>query len=876
MNSQQLQLWTCGLLLSCSVLLGAPTPVMAQQDDDQAIEEIVVHGIRYSQQQAIGIKRNAVGVVDAISADDMGRLPDKNAAESVDRLPGVSVSTDQGEGRFVIIRGVSASLNNLTINGISAGSPEADGGGRGSPLDVIGGDLLRGIEVIKTPTPDMDGQGIGGTVNVLTPSPFDSEQRSFGKVSLGVGDDEFSDNTPYSGTLSFGIRNSADTVGLLLSGSYSYRDYVARGIFQDDWWDVSSDSTDGSTTSEWIPERTKNNHYGLERKRTAFNANLEFRPDDARMYYVRAYYSLFEEDETRHRYEHWFNRNPFALDGLTGSSVGDRREMDYRTEQKDKRFANLAIGGEHSFGNDWTVDYGAQFNSNEQQEPNRKWEYRGGGYADSWVVDGRGIAIITADGQDLQDPSLLEFRRIRLQDNETTEKSQIVFANFQKDIEFGDKSGFLKFGAKYAGTERDNDGSQTRFNAGDVDWTLADFGHAGASFNNEVDGYQMPNIRFNWAAANEFFDSNINNTDFFELDVEDTFADEYDSDYLIDENIFAAYLMASIDLSDTTNIVFGARVENTDIDSTGYRRDEENLTVESLADKGDYTNVLPSVVLRWNATDNLVVRAAWTNAVGRPGFNQIANISNFFAEDVFGDLIGSVSVGNPSLEPHESMNLDLSVEYYTDNGGILSGAVFYKDIDNFIFGFSEECDTITGGDTSCEFEGVSYDVFTFSSVENAESASITGFEVNYQQPLTFLPAPFDGLGIGISGTLIDSEMRIRGRDFKQSLFEQPDWITSFMVYYQTDRFEATLAIDNSDRYLDDIVGDDGSEDLYKDGYGRLDFKANYTFNDRFNAFFEWQNINDEPLIEFQGDIRFRNTQIETYGQTFTLGVSADF
>ncbi len=866
------------LLFSCSVFLGSPTAVMAQDDADESgeIEEIVVHGIRYSQELAIGVKRNAIGVVDAISADDMGRLPDKNAAESVDRLPGVSVTTDQGEGRYVVIRGVSASLNNLTINGVSAGSPESDGGGRAAPLDVVGGDMLNGIEVIKTPTSDMDGQGIGGTVNVKTPSPFDKEERMFGSFSTTIGSDDFSDNTPWSANGTFAIKNSSDTVGLLVSATYSYRDYVARGIFQDDWRDIDGESSDGSTTTDWIPERTKNNNYELERKRTGLSANLEFRPTDSSKYYVRAYYSLFEEDELRLRYEHFFTRDPFDIDGLTGSSVGNRREQDLREEQKDKQFANFSLGGENVVGNDWTIDYGVQFNTNEQEEPNRKWEFRGNGYEDSWDIDSRGIAAITSTGQDPQDPSFLTFLRFRSQDNRTTEDAAIAFLNFQKDIEFGSKPGFVKFGAKYGATERDNDASQIRYNLGDTDWTMADFDHAGPAFSNEVDGYLMPNLGFNWAAANDFYDNNVNNTDYFEFDEEDTFVNDFDSDYLIDETVIAGYLMASVDLSDTTNVTFGVRVEQTDVDSSGFRRDEDNLTAELLTETADYTNVLPSLIFRWNATDNLVVRAAYTTAIGRPGFNQIANTSEFFSEDILGESFGAISVGNPALEPHESVNLDLSVEYYTESGGLLSGALFYKDIDNFIFGYSDQCDSINGDDPTCEFEGITYDVFTFSSVENAESASITGFEVNYQQPLTFLPGLWSGLGIGISGTIIESEMQIRGRDFEQSLLEQPDWITSFMVYYQTERFEATLAIDDSDRYLDGISGDDGTEDSYKDGYGRLDFKASYDFSDNYTVFVEWQNINDEPLIEFQSDVRNRNTQIETYGQTYTLGVSARF
>ena len=123
---------------------------------------------------------------------------------------------------------------------------------------------------------------------------------------------------------------------------------------------------------------------------------------------------------------------------------------------------------------------------------------------------------------------------------------------------------------------------------------------------------------------------------------------------------------------------------------------------------------------------------------------------------------------------------------------------------------------------------------------------------------------------------IEYEVKLPGRDFEQTLLEQPDWTRSFMLFYQTEKFEATLAIDDSGSYLDDINGDDGTEDIFKQGYGRLDFKASYAFTDRYSAFFEWQNINDEPLEEFQGSNERWNTQIETYGQTITLGVSATF
>ena len=870
-SKSRLGKWVYGIAASLPVFFVSVPVAIAQDAEGDELEEIVVHGIRYSQQQAIGIKRNAIGVVDAISADDIGRLPDKNAAEAVDRLPGVSISTDQGEGRYVMIRGVSPSLNNLTINGQSAGSPD-EGGGRASPLDVVGGDLLQSIEVIKTPTPDMDGQGIGGTVNVVTRSVFTREEQSFGSVTLRAGQEDFSNNMPYAGNFNYGVKNAAGTVGFLIGGSYSYRDYVSRGIFQDDWRDVGG--------TEWVPENAKNNFYNLERTRTSFNANLEFRPNDSASYYVRTYYSQFDEDELRQRYQHEFSRTITSLsaDGLSGTSDEGRRAQDLRLEQKNKRFANIAVGGENSLGSDWTATYGLQYNSNKQEEPNRNWDFRGSRIYDgeSWAIDGRGIVEITPGPTDPLDPNLIGFRRIRAQDNNTDEKSVIAFADFEKDIEWGGASGFIKMGAKYSTTERDNDASRVRFNEGD-DWTMGDFGHAGSAFPNQVDGYLVPNIMINADAANAFFDD-PNNSNYFDLDVEDTFNEQFESDYLIDETVVAGYLMASLDLTDTQNIVFGARFESTDVDSTGYRRNEDTLSAVALTAKGDYTNTLPSIVYRWNASERLVIRAAVTTAIGRPGFSEIANRSEFeeFTDPDTLETFGSISVGNPNLKPHESLNLDLSLEYYISSAGILSAAAFSKDIDNFIVGYSLQCDSINGNDASCEFEGVPYDVFSFRSTTNAESAKVSGIEFNYQQGFDFLPGFWSGFGTGISVAFIDSEMKLGGRDFEQSLLGQPDWTRSFMLFYQTEQFEATLAIDDSSSYLDDINGDDGTEDIFKQGYGRLDFKMSYAFNDRYSAFFEWQNINDEPLEEFQGGNERWNTQIETYGQTLTLGVSATF
>ena len=152
------------------------------------IEEIVVRGYYGAVQKSIADKRDSDAIQDGVSADDLGRLSNKNSSEAVARLPGVNITQDQGEGRYVTIRGASPNLNNITVNGLSAGSVETNS--RRVPLDMLGGELLSGIDVVKAVTPDMDGNAVGGSINVKTPSAFDNKQSFFGRATVQVGDQE--------------------------------------------------------------------------------------------------------------------------------------------------------------------------------------------------------------------------------------------------------------------------------------------------------------------------------------------------------------------------------------------------------------------------------------------------------------------------------------------------------------------------------------------------------------------------------------------------------------------------------------------------------------------------------------------------------------
>ena len=199
----------------------------------QEAADIVVTGQRAQQERAIAAKRDAIGIADIAAADEIGRLPDRNVAEVVERLPGVGVTYDQGEGRFVSVRGIPSDLNGYTINGIEIGNP--DGQTRALPLDVISGQLLNRVEVSKARTPDMDGQGIGGTINLVTQTAYDFRDPFALVANAQIGYQELNDKRPIRGDLAVAKRfGSEEQFGIALGASYSDRTYTSYGLYPDD------------------------------------------------------------------------------------------------------------------------------------------------------------------------------------------------------------------------------------------------------------------------------------------------------------------------------------------------------------------------------------------------------------------------------------------------------------------------------------------------------------------------------------------------------------------------------------------------------------------------------------------------------------------
>ena len=848
------------LLLTAS----AAALLASSQAHAQQIEEVVVRGIRLSLEQAAESKRQSEAIVDVVSADDLGRLPDKNAAEAVARLPGVSITQDQGEGRYVSIRGASPNLNSVTLNGLAVGTVEENS--RRVPFDILGGELLGSIEVVKAVTPDLEANAIGGFINVKTPSPYDYDDKFFGRGSASISDDEFSGFNPYAVNLQAGGKfGSAETIGILLGVSYTNRHYITKGLYVDDWREVAG-------IDRGAPEGHKFNRYDLQRERMTLTGNIEFKPDDDNLYYVRALWTDADESEIRYRNRNYFTRSADGVnlngDGSSGSYTNQRIRFELRAEDKERQIGNFAVGGENTFNN-LEIEYAASYIDNHTSEPNQNWVFQGNISSGTFDM-APDLFIVNANTADLvsraNEMGLNGYSTQMLEDDDKGWQGKL---DVKYNLNTASFDGYIKAGGLFRSMKKTQDIAEDAYSSGSGGTTAFNAGLPGILSGDLLGGdvkgqfYQV-GPRLSLTGLRDFTAANISNGSVLEFEAGDSLAEDILSDFETKEDILSAYVMGSATFGEWT-VLGGVRLEYTDVEATSF--DFVNgTTATAVVRGGNYTNILPSVHVTYRSKAMpIVLRGAWTNTLGRPEYADITArrvISRVESDP--GVFDGSVSQGNPDLKAFESMNFDLSAEYYLDGGGLLSVAGFYKDIDGFIFN-----EVVT--QTNVTFENQFYDSLVTTTPLNANSGTIKGAEFQYSQQFSFLPWPFNGLGASASLTLVDSKISVPGRTDKLPFIGQADTVYSITGFYQLGPFEAVLSYDWADDILVDVGGGiDG--DFYDENYGRLDLRTVYRVTDNINVFLDVLNINNEALGEFQG----RKTWIsrkEVYGITGTLGAS---
>ncbi len=814
------------------------------------LDKFVITGSLVGTARAINQQRGAATLKNIVASDEIGNFPDQNAAESLQRIPGVSLYRDQGEGRYIVLRGLNYTFTSVKVNGGSFAG--ADLGERATALDVIPADVLAAIEVTKVPTPDMDGEGLGGQVDIKTKSPFDTDGLSASFTAQGQYADQSGEySSKVNGYVSqrFG---DAKQYGFLIAPTWQERKFGSYNYETGGSWVAPADNG----TAFYTPGEIGFRDYVINRERTGLTAAFEARPDSETSFYFRGGYNRFTDTESRHLTLFDFAEGTLNTASVTADSAtytGLRRyARRLRIREKDQDVTTFSAGGEKRFGA-WTIDVQAGYTEGNEQRPDELTARFRRNTRDTSIrydSDGPyGFTVTQLAGASFLEPSSYNFQRIDFVNETGSETESDAGFNARYDLAAANPT-YVKFGALLRAKEKDAEGEALELTTAPADFTFANLAEPAS-------GYPYLKVpRISTAAVQKAFYGNRSAFTGVRL-----FEDSEFEDFSLTEDVLAAYVMAGTTVG-KLNVIAGARVERTEFETTGRALDLVNETATSATASRNYTNWLPGVYFRYDATKNLVFRASWSNSLARPSFGDTAFRSLVNSDDL------EITRGNPNLKALESVNWDASVEYYLPSLGVLSAAVFHKQIENFSYEFEDPTPLVINGEA--------YDLTTYA---NGSDGSITGLELAYSQQFRSLPSPFDGLGVMANVTFLDSKATYPTRPGEDVPFiGQSDQVGNLGLTYEKSGLFVRLALNFRTERLreDEPLGGEAWQDLYVDDFKQLDLTVRYKLTRNWEIYSEFLNLTDEPFRVFQkspgASQGNRLGQVEEYGWSANFGV----
>ncbi|GGY89822.1 TonB-dependent receptor [Novosphingobium colocasiae] len=822
--------------------------------------DILVTGLAANMTSALSRQKAADGVESVLTRDAIGQFPDQNAAESLRRLPGINILNDQGEGRFVSVRGLDPNLNSTSVNGVRLPSPESDV--RQVALDVISSDIIESIEVKKSLTPDMDGDTIGASVEINTTSAFDRKKDYYAVSAEGSWNDYSGKTTP-KGSFDFSKR-LGDDFGVAGGISYYKRKFETDNVESDFWKQVD----DGAPYSESLEYRD----YDVERTRISGALSFDWRASDTTTAYVRGNWSQFDDHEYRRRTT--FDLSAFEDDGPSatdGSMVSfDSADNDITIERdlKDRferqRIRSVVLGSKTDTGT-WKFDWSASYAKSTEKETFSLDPVRFAADFD----DESGVAIdfdnagkyyptysVISGADAVNDAASYTLNRVELTTlSDSQDEEWAVKADLARTFAADGGDFTIQAGGKARWRDKSYDFNMIRYKKS-KDFTLADVLGSQTYRLIDMGPVALKGGTADWFRANEA-DLSIN--DYASA------LDSATSDYSVSEDILAGYLLARWD-SDTMRVIGGVRIERTrnEMDGNLVVDDEDNLDLPSVTPvhfERSYTDWLPSLTLRYSPQRNLVARAAVYKSLMRPNLKDIAPRFTVNEDN-------EAEVGNPYLKPYRAWNADFGFDYYfSDNAGVSFNG-FYKSIDDYII------KTVYSDFT---FNGATYDQLTIPT--NGDKAEIVGFEVSYNQAFTMLPAPFDGLLTQVNYTYTDARGTVQDEDgFARKISLPASARNTFNVVlgYTKGPIDLRAAGSYRDGYVDE-VGDNPEGDRYVQQHFQLDLSAKYKLTDNVRLFADWVNVNNAKYFAYQNFAGARRLlQFEEYGSTVKFGARVTF
>ncbi|AWW32884.1 hypothetical protein DN752_23605 [Echinicola strongylocentroti] len=799
------------------------------------LDGVTITGIRRGEVKALNSMKNAENIKYVMSQEQIERFPDLTVSESLQRVPGVAVGYSYGIPRDIIIRGLSQDLSSMTLNGTRL--PSTGAGGRDTDLNGILANSIESIEVIKTLTPDRDADGTGGAVNIITKSPAKDEKLFDAKLAGGY--NGLVNKATYDAGLTFGERKGKTSY--IIGASYA-RNWRGEDRVEKDYDTYTVNGTESTYLSNLDLDG-----YEIKRDNLAINGEFKYYPNDRSELYLRGSYNLYYE--IQNRLERIFNIGEYTsadqVQDLRITQSGNWR--DYH-----KNLLQASLGGKSYFG-DMKVEYDLTLSQGKYDQP----------IYYSAAFERNGLSA----GLNLQDPVTPQFefseadpydtdefttsRYINRHDKSLDRDGQLTL-NISKPYQLGKHKGNVKFGGR--GKLKYNDRSRNYFlhDLDEGNFVLSDY-LSGYSKEDHYEGaYNMG--RFPEAEAMEeyynehpeLFSDNETYTR------QNTDPDSFEGT----EYLAAAYAMTELNINDL-QVITGIRYEKTGFDYEGNRvnfDDQGNYVSTSPASTDrTFDGWFPSINLRYAIGSRTNIRGAVTRSLSRPSYYDLVPWEEVETRR------SRVKMGNPDLIQSTAVNYDILFEHYFKSVGILSGGVFIKNINDYIY------------ESSYIQEDGTYDGYTINQTVNGANAIARGFELAWQQQLTFLPGVWNGLGIYANYTYVNSEFEIPGAQSTRTvkLPEMRPHVGNVSVSYEKFGFSGRISMYFYGTFNSELA-ENPDNDLQEKGRNQLDFSASQQLTERLSLFVGVNNLTNEPISDIYRDGRPQNDAV--YGRWGQVGL----
>jgi TonB-dependent receptor len=712
-------------------------------------------------------------------------------------------------------------------------------------LDVLPAGMVRSLEVSKSVTPDQDANSLGGSVEVKTLSAFDLPGKLL-NIGAAVGHDTNTDQNSPSANLLWAQRFMDGKLGIAAGLSGEKRKFGSDNVETGGAW--NGDRLSGFELRDYLPTR----------ERRAGALNLDYRPDAATSYALRGFISRFSDEESRDRLTvgDFEGNEDGVLEGETDTASVERR---LRQRKYTQEIRSLTGSLDRRMGQHWKLHVEAAASSATDETPDAISDARFSGI-DSFEGIGftntRAPRLIAPNA--VFDAASYELDSFALERAYAKDSTRQLRLDLGRDFEAGEWSGAVKFGAKT--TRRDKKTDTEAWEYGSDDPEDGDYFGAGSTSlsaflgNHQLD-YKLGKIGY--AIDPALVRARLAG---LARDPARVAVDSALDDFKLKEDIDAAYLQTSL-RHGAWSLLAGVRAEHTRFKADGSQVADDDITARSAG--RSYTNWLPGVHLRFDIDQATSVRAAWSNSVVRANFAQLAPGVSLDGDD-------EATIGNPDLAPLRSHNLDLGIERMIGNEGVVSAYVFTKAIRDFTY------------TTDLAGSGAWADYSSAISYANGDKARVRGIELSWQQPLRMLPTPFNGLLVGINGSITNSRADIDSADGDGGraartirMPGQSNRVGNLMVGYEQGPFSARLAMNYKSPYLLELGEDtlDATQDRFVDTQKQLDLSMSWKLDKRWQITFDASNLNNEKYYVYLGD-KSRNAQYEQYGRTFKIGLKA--